>query len=376
MKQEFKNVLKLLSIVCITFLLSNCSNDGLSENQEINQSTKVEDAKKWFENSNQDLQALEFTKSIDWDNAIEATNEEKKRTIEVPLKLIDNTTTNVIEDKDYKTYMSLLFVEDKKEVFKVFDIVYTTKDEAFNSNNKDFNLYKIGSNYSGYITIQDSKNKIIYSGEYQKGKQLALHNYNPSVNATERLVCKYYVTVGPYTNCSNWSWEPDGIGGVGIPIGPLGPMGPIPVPGGTNGTISPSSITNKDQLLEAINSTNPWGYNMTIKQTPNQNTYTTSIQIDVLPWAGIQVFVTETRSGMFYSVQNVVSNMVGLTVGINWTQTNYSQITSGGATYVTLNGVWSYNLYTEGIGTVYSAPFTYKITVHNITGKITEGKRI
>ncbi|RZK69163.1 MAG: hypothetical protein EOO92_22285 [Pedobacter sp.] len=68
----------------------------------------------------------------------------------------------------------------------------------------------------------------MYSGEYKNGKQVNLHNYVREQNITNREVCTYWVTVGPYTTCSSWTWYPDYTPGGGMPPGYMpGISGPL-----------------------------------------------------------------------------------------------------------------------------------------------------
>ncbi|MRX41094.1 hypothetical protein GJU43_17550 [Flavobacterium sp. LC2016-23] len=185
-------------------LFLRCQTEEMESNPE---NFAVKNAKNWFENNDVNLEVLEYTKNIDWDNAV-IIDEEGRKAVEVPLVLIKNTSTNVIEDKDYKNYMRLLFIEDKEEIYKVFSIDYTTNNKSFDNSSK-FSLYKTGTNYSGYITVQNTKKKVLYSGKFENGKEVSLHNYGETKNTTNRLVCTYYVTVGNYTKCSSWTWFPD-----------------------------------------------------------------------------------------------------------------------------------------------------------------------
>lgn len=215
----------LVVFLCTGIFFSRCQNeDAEFDNKE----PAVISAKKWFENNNLNMEALAFTESIDWENAI-LTKAENKNAIEVPLILNENTTTNVVEDLDYRTYMRLLFVQDTEDNYEVYDIVYTTKNPAFDNNSKAFSLHNIGRDFSGYITLQNSQNKIIYSAQYEKGEQTTLHNNTSKGAIASKLVCTYYVTVGPYTTCSNWVYMPDdtvipGFYPPGMGGGPIPPM--------------------------------------------------------------------------------------------------------------------------------------------------------
>lgn len=229
MDQILKRALSIIVLICLSILFSRCQKDD--DNVELSNTNiaSVTSAKNWFENNNLNLEILKFTKKIDWDNAI-LLDKNGEKALEVPLVLENKVTTNVVEDQDYNTHMRLLFVQDKEKNYQVYDIVYTTKDATFDNNNNDFNYYKIGTKYSGYITVQNSKNNIIYSGEFEKGNFVALHNYykpkDNNIPTTEKMVCSYYVSVGPYTTCSNWMYVPDDST---ISRGPPGISGPIPM---------------------------------------------------------------------------------------------------------------------------------------------------
>lgn len=209
MSNKLKKTISIIAFVFLGVFFSRCQKDD--DDAELS-STSIDavSAKNWLEKSSVNLDVLKYTKKIDWDNAV-LINEEKEKAIEVPLLLEDNVMTNVVEDQDYKTHMRLLFIKDA-EGYKVFDISYATKDATFDNNNKSFNLRNIGSEYSGYITIQNNTNRVVFSGKYENGKLSGLHNYkpqDPNIPTTERFVCTYYVIVGPTSTCSNWAWVPD-----------------------------------------------------------------------------------------------------------------------------------------------------------------------
>jgi len=221
MIQKTKNILNLLVLTYVSTFMTGCQSDEIKTTVINPDITAV---KEWFDNNSPNLESLKYTKKIDWENA-RISIEGDAKTIEIPLMLFNNTSTNVIDDTEYRTYMSLLFILNENEEYQIFNIVYTTKNKIIN-NSKEFNLYKTDSIYSGYITIQNSKNKIIYSGEFQNGQHIRYHNRAPIQNVTSKYICTYYVTVGPITTCSNWSWVPDNIPVPGVPYFPGGPSFP------------------------------------------------------------------------------------------------------------------------------------------------------
>lgn len=77
---------------------------------------------------------------------------------------------------------------------------------------------------------------------------MALHNFDQEENITNRLACSYYVTVGPYTTCSNWAWYPDyGLGD--LPYGYMpGITGPIIL---SNLNIEPCGAAKSTTVISA-----------------------------------------------------------------------------------------------------------------------------
>ncbi|KQW99456.1 hypothetical protein [Flavobacterium sp. Root420] len=245
MSNKLRRSISFLAI-STAVLLSSCQKDEI---ELTNQESSVLNAKEWFENTKPNLEALKYTETIDWSNAIVLDND-GEQAIEVPLKLIDDASTNVVSDIEYKTFMRLLLIKNIDDTYKVFNIVYTTKDVSFNNSDKSFNILDIGSQFSGYITIQKSDNTIGYSGKYENSEFSGLHNYNPEKRLTDRLVCSYYVTVGNYTTCSNWVWYPDYTFGPGGP-GTL-PPGYMP---GISGPLYPNGLPAFDPCFAAKNAT-------------------------------------------------------------------------------------------------------------------------
>lgn len=240
MNNRLRRSISFLALSTVAFLAC-CQKDDI---EVLKQESSVLNAKEWLENTKPNLEALKYTETLNWNNAIVLDNN-GEQAIEVPLKLISNTSTNVVDDIEYKTYMRLLFIKNSDGTYKAFDIIYTTKDALFNNNDKFFNILDIGSQYSGYITIQNIDNTIVYSGKYENGEFSGLHNYNTEKKLTNRLVCSYYVTVGNYSTCSNWVWYPDFDF---IPGGGPGKLPPGYMPG-ISGPQFPNGIPPFDPCL-------------------------------------------------------------------------------------------------------------------------------
>lgn len=190
----------------VSVLLTSCA----SENLDVpNQDPSLVKAKKWFEASKPFLEVLDYTNSIDWNSAI-ITNGIVGTVVEVPLILKENTTTNIGDNGPYKTSIRLMFIEDKKDIFKLYDVIYSSKDTLFNY--KNLNFYNIDPNYSGFITLHNANNLIIDSKKYNNGEIIMIPKKS---SATEKWLCKFIISVslvgttGAYSACSSYIWVPD-----------------------------------------------------------------------------------------------------------------------------------------------------------------------
>lgn len=199
MKKKLKNIAKIL---VVSVLLTSCA----SENLDIpNQDPSMVKAKKWFEASKPNLEVLDYTNTIDWNNAI-VTNGIVGTVVEVPLILKENTTTNIGDNGPYKTNIRLMFIEDKKDIFKLYDVIFSSKDTLFDYKNKNFNFYNVDPNYSGFITLHNANNIIIDSKKYNDGEKI-MNTKKP--NITAKWICRYIITVGTSSSCNSYIWVPE-----------------------------------------------------------------------------------------------------------------------------------------------------------------------
>lgn len=316
MNSKLRKSISFLAVGTAIFFAC-CQNDetGASEKESA-----VLKAREWLENSNPSLEALKYTQSISWDNAI-VLDKEGEQAVEVPLRLTENTLTNVVEDTRYKTYMRLLLIKDT-DGYKIFNIAYTTKDASFNNNDKAFNILNTGSDYSGYITIQKSDNSVAYSGKFANGEFTGLHNYSQEQGTTNRLVCTYYVTVGPYTTCSNWVWYPDytsvpggnlppgympGISGPLWPNGfPYPPVDPCTAAVKASGVAANAGFTSAAAAVAAAGAADGNEHSITLGTPGASGAYTNSaIRTNGNPNG---VSVNESLAGAFAAIHNHPNN--------------------------------------------------------------------
>ncbi|URM38163.1 hypothetical protein [Flavobacterium anhuiense] len=133
-------------------------------------------------------------------------------------------------------------------------------------------------------------------------------------------------------------------------------------------------VTSKAQYDELASKTNSNGTDMTYEVFQN-NTSSAAVRFYKVPWASVRMVINEKKVGNNYVVEEVKSTTFGMSLCFNWEQTNYRWTTNGSTTTIVVDGVWSYDVVLEGIGTAYREVTTYAISINNRTGKIIEGIR-
>lgn len=136
-----------------------------------------------------------------------------------------------------------------------------------------------------------------------------------------------------------------------------------------------ANVKSVSQLNVLIDSAEASAKNIT-QQIQTPTAVISKATIGLLPWANIQVEISQTKVGNTYVVNNVASFAQGLTIGYNWTQTSFIKNTVGNMTTVTFSGAAAYSLFAEGVGTVYTSQVSYAIVINNTNGKIISGSRL
>lgn len=91
---------------------------------------------------------------------------------------------------------------------------------------------------------------------------------------------------------------------------------------------------------------------------------------------GVEVGVKVTKTGNLWSVIEVTSTDYGLTLSWSWQHDHYAQSTNGNEITIDVYGYIKYNIFVEGIGTVYKSKRHYRLKVDKTTGKITSISKI
>lgn len=194
MKTKLKNQSKFKIFFLLLLIINfSCEKENVFIEPVNEQSNSVEIVKSWFElNQNKyDFKILDYTESIDWNNTI-ITYGDKGYSIEAPIILKETVQTNFKNDPSFNSYNRLLFLTNDYESYEVLHAHILTQDNTFETNQKQYNFYRLNNSFNGFITLLDAKNKIVSFSQYEEGyfvkppiKENTLLKYEP-------VTCVYF----------------------------------------------------------------------------------------------------------------------------------------------------------------------------------------
>ncbi|HLP62937.1 hypothetical protein [Flavobacterium sp.] len=87
------------------------------------------------------------------------------------------------------------------------------------------------------------------------------------------------------------------------------------------------------------------------------------------PYNGVKVNVKQHMTAP-YSVENVTSELFGVTVFVDWEQSDFSVTVANNVVTVDVYGVSSIKVFFEGVGTIYHENKHFQIKINKLTGEI------
>jgi hypothetical protein len=183
MNQILKKRATIIALLTLFITLTNCVDESIDS---PNQNNSVTNVKKWFELNKPSLSVLNYTKSIDWNNALMSKGD-MGTIIEVPLSLKEGVQAKVGDDNSYQTYNRLMFIADKQGTYKAYHVLITTDNTSFESTSNNNNFYSLEDNFDGYVTVLGAKDKIVNFKKIINGVET-----KPSLTARAPLTCVFY----------------------------------------------------------------------------------------------------------------------------------------------------------------------------------------
>ncbi|URM38891.1 hypothetical protein [Flavobacterium anhuiense] len=182
-----KKIIKILCLLLFSIIFSNCENESTIQS---NADPAVIEAKNWLEKNNPKLTILNYTKQIDWNQAI-ITDGSKGKVVEVPITLNNNTEIKK-GDKIIKSYNRLMFIKDNKLTYKLSHVLITSEKENFDVTDEKFNFYNIKTDFEGTVTILNIDDKMDYYGKISKKNATSTSNKTNLEEQTCTYVIKTY----------------------------------------------------------------------------------------------------------------------------------------------------------------------------------------
>ena len=140
----------------------------------------------------------------------------------------------------------------------------------------------------------------------------------------------------------------------------------------TNSNVNQNNSTvmnNSTELENFLENESSEGTDFTIEQTdPNQKTASSKFWIAGF-FGGVKANVKQNMTPS-YSINEVNSNAFGLTAGFSWNQSSFDVSIVGNVVTVNIYGVINYNLFIDGIGTIFSSNIHLQIKINKTTGNI------
>ncbi|WP_119789971.1 hypothetical protein [Flavobacterium anhuiense] len=408
MKKLEKSIMFFLLFGTI-IITASCNNEEIDTGQLTSQDTKIGKAKNWFDsyksnsttNKSEEGEINKAFGNLDyyWENAKVIKLDNNATGITVPVK--DNP-----EDPEYKGQKMLyLYESDSKYQALLQEIFPESKDKI------DDDQKKLGFNdltlFSGYILNWDLKKGFLKGAKLKDG--LVIGDVQNVITLLDEDIRNGTASkmIEMFDESANYGGERDDTlqkgGTAAIPLNNVIVVqkSPAPAPrdfsiagafsdggsngnsgtptgGGSSGTTSTvaeiSSIKSVSQLKATINNTDANAKD--IKFVQNGNVIVSSATIGLLPWLDLMISVTQTKVGLKYVINNVVSNPIGVSTGVSWSQTAYGQVTNGNTTTITIVGLFSVNLFVEGLGSIVTTPVSYSVNIDNRNGKLISAKRL
>ncbi|MWB95573.1 hypothetical protein GON26_14485 [Flavobacterium sp. GA093] len=165
MKIEFRKLQNLFFLIFCVVLMTNCGTEDAINQQQINETTKINEAKIWFikyQSENKFYYKFE-NQSYDWDNASVEILENESSAIVVPV--VDK---NKMENYRGNKVLYLYPLEDKKNFeTTLYELLPTAESLSEQNSTKDL------TNFDGYIIAWNLERGFIESTKFEKSASIA-----------------------------------------------------------------------------------------------------------------------------------------------------------------------------------------------------------
>ncbi|QOG02051.1 hypothetical protein [Flavobacterium sp. MDT1-60] len=244
MKQKFKKILGIVLISCITFLLSNCANDGISEEHKVSQAN-IKDVQSWFKQYEASSENYSLFQNLDynWTEAKITTSQDGTETVIVPVNELKKDQRDFWEQRLY------IYKTGKEDYKALVYEIYTNKEVQPSSQSIE------GGDFTGFMSVWDLKTGFVRAAKFVNNQVVETGTVEV-VDYTQRNITNKAPIEAP---CVYADFGDGGCGGLsggdtatplrevivygpskGTPVEYYGPRSPVIGGSDTGGYISPS----------------------------------------------------------------------------------------------------------------------------------------
>jgi len=145
-----KNLFILFAFFCV---LNSCN---VEDSVIKEQNSSVAETSKWFNESGVNLPVLQYSKPINWQDAI-VSERETETIIEVPILLNDKLK---VQNDNTQTYNRLVFIKDKEGKFQVYHLVLSTSKE-FDNEDKNLTFDRLITLFDVNLNLVNEKQEVV-----------------------------------------------------------------------------------------------------------------------------------------------------------------------------------------------------------------------
>lgn len=317
-------------------------------------------------------------------------------------------TFNVVtSDTDSRSFTNLILYENDEGTGELLLKYTPTTDwiEALSKGNKKA--------FSGEMSIMDKNGNVQQTNSFENGVEIPGKTVTPCTFTVDVIWIDCYGAQCPCTDGGGYAggWDitydcpptSGGGGGGGPNSGGSGPNGGGSGDGGYTGDlptdpvewalfmnlksiIGPNDSFSFDNTIDEINSipdfetfedfesymNNPISEIAVSVELLQDGTHDTRILIRLGLLADLEVFINQTlKSNMInrdYYLNSLAVGYTGMTIGSSWETTHFDFDVDGEVATINVYGELDYNLFMEGIGTIWTEFVHYEIKIDTLTG--------
>lgn len=140
----------------------------------------------------------------------------------------------------------------------------------------------------------------------------------------------------------------------------------------TNTNFIFNSVSSFDDFLKDVKNNSTFNLELS-NAPPSSDTKMPKARVNLIFIGGIDIYPTLKKNSVTnkWDLETVTSSEWGVSLAWSWSQVGFTQKTVGDKIIVDVKGYIKYNIFIEGVGTVYFSFKHYQLEINKVTGEIT-----